>query len=256
MSDAIVLLHGSANGSYSWGAVQRALSSTGAEVIAPDMLGYGHAPPPGDDWTIAAETKHLERALARLRHWPLHVVAHSLGAMFALHLLRAIGPRVARLTLVDPVVVSVLNEGDEADGAAEMETLYQRFMSLLPDHQAAARAFVDHWSGSGSWDWIGLKARAVITALVPKIRLEMTAARGAATPLASLVASPTTTTILVGERTRIAPRAVARQLTRAFGARQVVIPGAGHMIPLTHAAAVVAAVGRAEPMAERRATSG
>jgi len=70
----------------------------------------------------------------------------------------------------------------------------------------------------------------------------MIAARSDTTKLQDLVESPPPTAILVGERTRIAPRATARQLARAFNAATTVVPGAGHMIPLTHPAAVVAAI--------------
>ncbi len=251
MRDAIVLLHGSANGSYSWGPIQRALASTGAKVVAPDMLGYGNAPPPSEAWSIGEETEHLQRSLEHV-HNTLHLVAHSLGAMFGLYLLRALGPRVTRLTLIDPVIVSVLRETGEADAYAEMEAQYQRFMGRLPDQTAAARTFVEHWSGAGSWEALGEKARAVITGLVPKIRLEMIAARSDTTQLKALVKSRPLTTILVGERTRIAPRAVARQLAGEFNAATIVVPGASHMIPLTHPAAVVDALRSAEPSAERR----
>ncbi len=253
MAQTIVLLHGSANGSYSWGAVQRALVASGADVIAPDMLGYGRAPAPTGAWTIEEETVHLERAVARTRHDDLHLVAHSLGAMFALHLLGAVGPRVARLTLVDPVVVSVLRETGEGDGYAEMEAQFQRFIGLLPDQAAAARAFVEHWSGTGSWDWIGDKARAVITSLAPKVRLEMLAARADTTPLATFTTFSPPTTVVVGERTRVAPRAVARQLARAFRTKSIVVAGAGHMLPLTHPAAVVEAIERPARVALVRA---
>lgn len=242
MSDVIVLLHGSANGSHSWGPVERTLVSRGAMVVAPDMLGYGHAHPPSEVWNLDEETEHLKRSLEPVHGEPIHLVAHSLGATFGLYLLRALGPRVARMTLIDPVVVSVLRHTGEDDGYAEMEEQYQRFMGLLPDPAAAARAFVEHWSGTGSWERIGDKARAAITALVPKMRLEMIAARSDTTKLQDLVESPPPTAILVGERTRIAPRATARQLARAFNAATTVVPGAGHMIPLTHPAAVVAAI--------------
>jgi pimeloyl-ACP methyl ester carboxylesterase len=48
MNNVIVLLHGSANGSHSWRRVQSALTSLGLSVFAPDMPGYGKAPPPSD----------------------------------------------------------------------------------------------------------------------------------------------------------------------------------------------------------------
>jgi hypothetical protein len=40
--------------------------------------------------------------------------------------------------------------------------------------------------------------------------------------------------MLIDENTLLAPRAVARALAPAFRATTVVIPGAAHMIPMTH----------------------
>src|SRR5260370_6257257 len=190
MSDLIVLLHGSANGSYSWGPVQSALVSRGATVVAPDMLGYGNAPPPSERWSLAEETEHLQCSVNHAHNGTVHLVAHSLGATFGFYLLRALGLRVTRMTLTDPVIVSVLRETGANDGYAEMEAQYQRFMGLLADPTAAARAFVEHWSGVGSWEKIGEKARVVITPLVPKIRPEMIPARSAPTALQALVKPP------------------------------------------------------------------
>jgi len=236
MRETIVLIHGSANGSYSWGPVERALEAAGAKVVAPDMLGYGSAPEPSAGWTIDQEVSHLEEALDGLE--AIHLVAHSLGVMFALYLLRRLGARVVRLTLIDPVLVSLLRETGEGDGFAEMEGIYQRFMGLFPDHAPAARAFVEHWNGAGSWERIGDKARAIITRLISKVRLEVMAARADTTKLAEIVRTRPPTIILLGERTRIAPRAVARRLAEVFEAQTVIIPGAGHMVPLTHPEAV------------------
>ena len=94
-----------------------------------------------------------------------------------LHLRRALGSRVTRMTLIDPVVVNVLRDQGEEASYAEMEEQYQRFMGGLPDQTKAARVFVEHWSGKGAWESIGERARSVITSLVPKLRLEMISAR-------------------------------------------------------------------------------
>jgi len=115
---------------------------------------------------------------------------------------------------------------------------------LAADHEAAAHFFVDHWNG-GAWDWMGKRGRAMVPSLVPKLRLEMTATRSDTATLGWLAESPPPTTILVGERTLLAPRAVARLLAPALAATTVTVSGAGHMIPITHPAAVVDAVRRA-----------
>src|SRR5262249_18768921 len=80
--------------------------------------------------------------------------------------------------------------------------------------------------------------------LVPTLRLEMTATRSDRMTLAWLAESPPPTTILVGERTLLAPRAAARLLGTALGATTIVVPGAAHMIPNTPPEAVVDAVRR------------
>jgi pimeloyl-ACP methyl ester carboxylesterase len=256
MTDTIVLLHGGATGSSSWNPVARALVSSGASVFAPDMLGYGASPAPTGSYAIAEEVAHLTRLLGlqprscRGTIYALgfggtfHLVTHSLGALIGLHLRRALGARVTRMTLVDPVVVSVLRECGEDDAYTEMEEQYQRFMSLSADHEAAAHYFVEHWSGAGAWGSMGSRGRTMVTSLVPTLRLEMTAARSDAAQLAWLAESPPPTTILVGERTLLAPRAAARLLGTALRATTVVVPGAAHMIPITHPEAVVDAVRR------------
>src|SRR5262249_40045852 len=139
-----------------------------------------------------------------------HLVTHSLGSLIGLHLRRALGARVTRMTLVDPVVVSVLRETGEDAAYAEMEEQYQCFMRLSADPEEAARFFVDHWGGIGAWEMLGTHGRAMVTSLVPKLRLEMTATRSDTAMLAWLAESPPPTTILVGENTLAAPRAVAR----------------------------------------------
>ena len=240
-SPLLVLLHGSGNGSWSWKRVQSVLETKGHTVLAPDMLGYGSAPAPSAQWSFAEETAHLRDRVEARGQGPVHLVAHSLGATFCLHLLQALGERVHRLTLVDPVMVSVLREGNERAGFDEMEDQYQRFMAEA-DPAAAARVFVEHWSGAGTWAHLGEKPRGAVTSSVPKLRLEMNASRNDTTPLDALLTTRPRTTVLVGERTRVAPRAVARQLSHALGAPVVTVAGAGHMIPMTHPDAVVDAL--------------
>jgi pimeloyl-ACP methyl ester carboxylesterase len=173
----------------------------------------------------------------------MHLVAHSFGTLIGLHLRRALGGRVSRMTLIEPVLVSVLRERHEDAAYAEMEGQYQRFMSPGDDHAAAAAFFVNHWSGPGAWESLGQRGREFLGALVPKLRLEMIATRSDETRLEWFAASPCPTTIVIGENTLLAPRAVARQLQPAFGATVVTVAGAAHMIPTTHPQAVVDAMG-------------
>src|ERR1700716_300157 len=70
------------------------------------------------------------------------------------------------------------------------------------------------------------------------LRLEMIATRSDTATLAWLTETPPPTTILVGAKTLLAPRAVARQLGAALDAVNVVVSGVRHMIPITHREAI------------------
>jgi pimeloyl-ACP methyl ester carboxylesterase len=63
MNETIVLLHGSATGSWSWDPVADSLVWSGASVFVPDMLGYGQSPAPTGSYGIAEEVAHLVRLL-------------------------------------------------------------------------------------------------------------------------------------------------------------------------------------------------
>ena len=107
------------------------------------------------------------------------------------------------MTLIDPVVVSVLREFGEDAACAEIEGQYQRFMHLSTDHEAVAHFFVDHWSGPGAWDRHDAHSEGE-----------------------------------VGDDRDAVGHGDARLVGR------VAVPGAAHMIPMTHPQAVVDAVRR------------
>jgi pimeloyl-ACP methyl ester carboxylesterase len=234
MSETIVLLHGACTGSYSWDPIAGALESSGASVFAPDLIGYGRSPAPTGSYGIGEEVAHLMRLLDQHNIGTLHLVTHSFGSLIGLHLRRALGARVTRMTLIEPMVASVLIECREDDACVELEGQYQRFLSLFEDHEAAARFFVSQWSGEEAWELMGKRGRAVVVSLAPKLRLELTAMRSDTATLAWLTDSPPPTSILVGEKTHLAARAIARRLQPALRARTDIVPGAAHMIPITH----------------------
>src|SRR5262249_61364763 len=82
--------------------------------------------------------------------------------------------------------------------------------------------------------------RGLVMGLVPKVRLEMVAARSDPTTLAWLPQAPAPpTAIMTGARTLLAPRATARRLAPPLAAQTIEVAGAAHMIPLTHPQAVI-----------------
>jgi pimeloyl-ACP methyl ester carboxylesterase len=110
MDNVIVLLHGSANGSYSWRQVKSALRSQGLDVFAPDMLGYGKAPAPSDTYSIQEEVAHLQGELDLRGIASMHLVAHSLGSMLGLQLVVLGAAHMIPLTHPAAVVDAVRSE--------------------------------------------------------------------------------------------------------------------------------------------------
>ncbi len=62
------------------------------------MLGYGQSPAPSEAWQPKDEVAHLRGWLDMQGVGAFHLVTHSIGAFFGLHLRLAVGSRVARLT--------------------------------------------------------------------------------------------------------------------------------------------------------------
>jgi pimeloyl-ACP methyl ester carboxylesterase len=116
-----------------------------------------HAPAPS--LVNVSMPSHLMGLLDCPQNGTIHLVTHSLGSLIGRHLRRALGSRVTRMTLIEPVIVSVLRERHGDAAHAEMEEQYQRFMSLSDDHEAAAAFFVNHWSGAGAWESMGERGR-------------------------------------------------------------------------------------------------
>jgi pimeloyl-ACP methyl ester carboxylesterase len=162
--------------------------------------------------------------------------------MIALCLQQVLGERITQVTLIDPVIVSVLRESAEDAALLVMENQYETFMALREKPDAAAKFFVDLWSGRGVWEQMGQQSRILVASLVPTIAREMTAARLDRSTLAWLTELAGPTTIVVGENTLLPARATTRLLAGARKIKPIEIGGAGHMIPLTHPHDATAAI--------------
>ncbi len=236
----LFLIHGSATGSRSWSPLRSLLRESGVEAESPDLIGYRGDPLP-EGWSIDMEARRLLELLGGPDGPPRHIVAHSLGSMFALHLRRLAPQRVARMTLFEPVLASLLRDGGQAEALAEMAGAAERFIALGPTPEAA-RMFLDHWSGAGTWDRLTPQKQAALAALAPRLRLEMIATRDDATPLAALLGEPLPLRVVLGTGRHLTPPAVAAVLQAHLQAEIEIVEGAGHNLPMTHPAAAAAAL--------------
>lgn len=100
-------------------------------------------------------------------------------------------------------------------------------------------AFVDYWNGPGAWDGLGAVQRDKIMAVAAKVPLDFWAAMSETTTLADYLSLTTPTLLVSGTESPAPVRRIVSLLDVAFrDVRLSIIPRAGHMLPLTHAAEV------------------
>ena len=109
-STAVLFLHGLFSSSSFWfdtNLIPRMSDEIKAQhrILAPDLLGCGRSPRPVDcAYTVADHIQALEKSIIQ-RHGleSFHLVAHSMGCIFALVLAAKYPDRVRSITLIAPV---------------------------------------------------------------------------------------------------------------------------------------------------------
>lgn len=100
---AVLLLHGFTTSTPLWQQVAPILLASGCQVLVPDLLGFGESDRPvGGPYTISAQARYIDRALALLRVNRVVAVGQDLGGV-VLRRLAAIRPeRIDALVLCSP----------------------------------------------------------------------------------------------------------------------------------------------------------
>ncbi len=245
-----MLLHGSAMSSRQWRPLMARLAAKAhRRAVAPDLLGYGDNPRWPDDapfdlaLDVAAVTEVVLAESALAGDAPVDLVGHSYGGLLALRVALERPDLVRTLALYDPVAFGVLFEAAAAvDARAEVADLVARSALSDPALQGSElwfRAFMTYWGGEQAWDMLPAEARAEALRVGRKVAREVQSVLGDRAPAAAYSGVRAPTLLLTGERTPLAAREVGRLLHGALPrAERVVIPGAGHAGPLTHAVSV------------------
>ena len=242
---AILCLHCSTGSSRQWRALAARLGGKRA-IIAPDLLGYGANPswPRERRSSLGLEVARvLEQLPADLG--PVDVVAHSFGAAVAVKLALGHAHRVRSLTLYEPVLFGLLSQDLDAVALAEIFTLGARMEQALASRNldAAARHFIDFWSGAGSFDTMAPARRQGVCASIDKVRADFGALLDDETTTETLARLDMPVLCMYGERSPGVTRRIAQLLARIVpGITTKRIDGAGHMGPLTHADEVNACI--------------
>lgn len=241
-----LLLHSGGMSSRQWRKLADVLG-TKREVRTADFLGSGENPPwPADKaFHFLEDAVVIERAIVELGS-PVHLVGHSYGGLIALSLARRIPELVSSLALYDPVAFGVLYAPPDAAGLADLERASVSEVFLDPDVGGTDpwfEVFVDYWNGPGAWRALSPAARASFLRVGKKVFCEVRSLMDDRTPASAYAGVNVPTLLLRGEHSPTAARRVVEILEESMpNAHAIMVPEAGHMGPLTHAAFVNAAI--------------
>lgn len=247
MANAIVFAHASASTGRQWSALAAGLG-TRYRVLAPDFTGGVS----GD--SLERDIAVLGAAIAAAGR-PVHLVGHSYGgAVAALAALRD-PHRVASLSLFEPVCFWLLrDDARRADprgdpSAAAWREIAGLAAGLAAERSAgrvdeAARDFVEYWSGTGAWEALSARQQQSVVKRMDSVLANFDSLGVERTPLAALARLPMPVLWLGGDRSPMPVLRVGELLGQALPQMaRYLLPGIGHMGPLTHAGLVGALIG-------------
>jgi pimeloyl-ACP methyl ester carboxylesterase len=213
----------------------------GLRVTAPDILGHGKAPD-----IDPARDLHDQCHEAVLPHLPegrFDAVGHSFGATLALRLAEEMPECVRSLTLIEPVLFAA------AQGSGvyrPYRALISRYERLLADgdRKAAAQEFLRLWGADGGLDDMPEGQQRYMIDRIHFIKASDDALFHDSADLVSGLAQVRAPTLLVqgGECLPITAAVLDRMEQDIPVTTRVSVPGAGHMVPITHPVPVAGAI--------------
>src|SRR5882757_7346748 len=100
---SVLLLHGRNFPSSYWAPVIKTLSEAGYRVVVPDQIGFGKSSKPVTDLHFDTLARNTLALMDHLQITKFDIVAHSLGGMLSVRIVRAFPERVAHLLLAAPI---------------------------------------------------------------------------------------------------------------------------------------------------------
>ncbi|HEY0136449.1 MAG TPA: alpha/beta fold hydrolase [Nannocystis sp.] len=238
---SVLLLHAGASSGAQWTGYARALGPD-VRTLAPDLHGHGETPLPADITVTGAIDRMVDDLLEVPGADRFHLVGHSFGGLLALALALRMPARVRSLTVVEPACFDALRVGGPRALHEESSHEVEHLTALITrgDHEQAMQLVVARW-GMGRWELFTPQQRAQFVALAPALLgIGLVAAwrwRCEPAELARLAGIPTV--LVHGEHSPAVAFHVSENLCGLIpGARRECIAGAGHMLPLTHRAAL------------------
>lgn len=198
----------------------------GSRLLAPSLPGFGNqAAPEGFDYSVASYADWVAQYIADNKLEDYHLIGHSMSGKISLALAarRPAGLRGLLLLSPSPPTPEPISNEDRAASLkaygqpAEAEKTFTNITSIPLSEEWHQQVVADNLrTTKAAWDaWLLHGSREDISALMPQIEVPCR--------------------LLVGENDRAVPLEAQRQQTLPLlpaGSAMVVVPGAGHLLPL------------------------
>jgi len=238
------LLHCTLAHSGAWKGLIEALGE-GCHMVAMDLPAHGRSGPRDPDVTWQTQSTNMAIALLERGKTPVDLIGHSFGATVALRIAVERPELVRSLTLIDPVFFSAAKDAGRREFEDHMG-LHNWFYELLDqgDFAGAARAFNAIWGGQDEWDALSEKQQAYMTDRIGMIKAGGDSVLGVGPdyiPLGTVAKVAVPVLLIEGAETDPIIMAVQQSLHQVLPhSKSVIIPGAGHMVAISHPAEVAA----------------
>lgn len=232
-------LHCSLAHAGAWSGLAAALGPGRVTLTAMDLPGHGNSGPVADPSRFDIQIAAMASALLERMDGPVPLIGHSIGGAAALRIALSRPDLVERLVLVEPVLFGFLEDAGHA-GLADHQRLEAPFWAALHagDDEAAATIFVNDWGAGANWDQMPERQRRYITERIRVIEAgkaslyDNTAER---IRLADVGALEMPVMLMEGAGSPAGVGQVLDCIRSVLpSADRVTVPGAQHMVPITH----------------------
>lgn len=232
----VVCLHSNASSSSQWRGLMELLAAR-FHVLAPDTYGAGKSPPwpQGRKVALRDEVALLDPVFARAGE-RFSLVGHSYGGGIALIGALAHRQRLRSMALYEPTLFALVERESPNDVDGIRNAVAAAVAALgRGDAPAAARCFIDFWMDEGAFDRMPERVQAASAEAVRNIQGWKEALFGEPTPAEAFAALDVPVLLMVGSKSPLSSRAVARRLGRLLPRAELAeLEGLGHMGPITH----------------------
>lgn len=205
-----------------------------------DLPGHGRSGP-WDGQGVYQDTV-CQQMREMIAEWqaPVDLVGHSFGATACLRLAATAPELVRRLVLIEPVFFTAAYRADPDFEARQMATasaVHDGFRTK--DYRAAAKAFLADWGGGQPWETMTAEQQDLFTEQMKLVEAVFVTNNGDPDRILAdgLVAQLAAPTLLIdgGASPEASHRIVVALDDLIPVSRVETVPGAGHMVPISHA---------------------